>query len=103
MKEKTDKQSLVWIDERFIKWINEVENARDNLQFQPKGHKYVFVRIWDGKAVDIQGLHMLEDAESMLKTVGHNLHEGYYLFDNDGLEFVAEHKNKIEWKVKNEA
>ena len=94
----TDRQGLVAIDERFIRWITEVDTNKDNLQFQPGSHKFVFVRIWAGKAVDIQGIHELDDAIGLLKTVGPNLHEGFHVFTDCGIELEIEYIRN--WKEK---
>jgi hypothetical protein len=94
---KTSRQKLVEMDEKFIKWIAEVDGDKKcNYQFQARQDVYVFVRIYDNKAVDITGFTQIESADSLVKTVGKEEHEGYHVFHVETAKELKR-KNKTIW------
>lgn len=95
--DKTARQKLVNMDEQFIKWISEVDADEScNFQFQKRQDVYVFVRLYEERAVDITGFTKIENADSLTKTVGKEKHESCHIFHVEtGKELKR--KNKTIW------
>ena len=71
---ETSKQLLVTIDERFIKWISDV----DDVKFDKRNHEYIFVRVVDENALSITGFNDIVLAATMTEVLKDN---EYHIFD----------------------
>lgn len=59
---KTSRQKLVDIDERFIKWIADVDGDKEsNYQYDKWQDTYIFVRIYNNETTDIAAREILTE------------------------------------------
>ena len=71
---ETSKQLLVTVDERFIKWISDIDEST----FDKRKHEYVFVRVVDENALSITGLNDITVAATMAEALKD---DEYHVFD----------------------